>query len=70
MGAPKNLGVDPFPDNISHFGTHGGHFGFYMCCDGAGIVVLQAVSSAPDAARLVFFLYSLERPTYQIFVFH
>ena len=26
-GAPKNLGVPPFPDPVSHFGVPGGHFG-------------------------------------------
>ena len=26
--APNNLGLDPFPDPIGHFGAPGGHFGF------------------------------------------
>ena len=44
MGAPKNLGVDTFPDPVSHFGAPSSHFGVCRLCGAAG----------SDQARLVF----------------
>ena len=41
MGAPNNLGVDPFPDPLSHFGAP--WWPFWM---GSG--VFQAVSECPN----------------------
>ena len=43
MGAPKNLGVDTFPDPVGHFGPPSGHLGFCrQCCVEDGELVPPA----------------------------
>ena len=46
-GAPKNSGIDPFPDPVSHFGAQWQQFGLSRQCSVAGVVALMAVSESP-----------------------
>ena len=63
IGGINNLGLLLFPDPASHFGTHGGHFGFIRWWDVPGSVVLPLVlhcrrwAYAPGAVRLILLLY-------------
>ena len=51
-GAPKNLGLDPFPDPVGHFGAPWRQF--WILQYWTPFWLLQAWASAPGATRLVF----------------
>ena len=74
-GAPNNLGLDPFPDPVGHFGAHWQAVRRCRRCGVAGGVALQAVrrcrrwASAPCAARLVFHYFVLHDSLFNPSVF-